>query len=63
MYVEKRVLIKREYLWLREIFIELINKTDYLLRALVSSLEKKLNQDQKAWQIEKSRIKSNLKVR
>ena len=46
-----------------EIFMELINKTDYLLRALVSSLEKKLNQDQKTWQIERARIKSNLKVK
>ena len=44
-----------------EIFFELINKTDWLLRKLVESLEKKLNQDQKAYQIERARIKSNLR--
>lgn len=44
-----------------EEFMELINKTDYLLRRLVVSLEKKLGRDQKAYQIEKARIRSNLK--
>jgi four helix bundle protein len=41
-----------------EMFIELINKTDWNIRKLVESLEKKLNQDQKAYQIEKMRLKS-----
>lgn len=40
-----------------EIFIELINKTDWNIRKLVESLEKKLNQEQKAYQIEKMRIR------
>ncbi len=40
-----------------EIFMELINKTDYLFRGLVESLEKKLSTDQRAYQIEKLRIK------
>lgn len=40
-----------------EIFIELINKTDYLLRVLVQSLEKKLAQDQKGYQIEQAKLK------
>lgn len=44
-----------------EVFLELINKTDYLLRRLVISLEKKLGHDQRAYQIEKARIRSNLK--
>jgi len=44
-----------------EQFMELINKTDYLLRRLVQSLEKKLAENQKGYQIEKARIKSNLK--
>ncbi len=46
-----------------EMFIELINKTDYLLRALVNSLEKKLNTDQKGYQIERMKIRSNLKLK
>lgn len=46
-----------------EMFAELINKTDYLLRALVNSLEKKLNEDEKGYLIEKARIKSKLKFR
>lgn len=41
-----------------EIFIELINKTDWLLRKLVESLEKKLGEEQKGYQIEKARIRS-----
>jgi len=43
-----------------EIFIELINKTDWHLRRLVESLEKKLQQEQKSYQIEKARIKDKL---
>lgn len=44
-----------------ETFRELINKTDYLLRKLVESLEKKLSADQKGYQIEQARIKRSLK--
>ncbi len=44
-----------------EIFMELINKTDYLLRSLVASLEGKLREDQKGYQIEKERIKEKFK--
>lgn len=44
-----------------EIFMELINKTDYLLRVLVQSLEKKLADDKKAYQIDQARIKDKLK--
>jgi hypothetical protein len=40
-----------------EIFLELINKTDYLLRVLVQSLEKKLNQDHKGYQIDQLKIR------
>src|SRR3989338_1807639 len=40
-----------------EMFIELINKTDYLLRVLVESLEKKLRENQKGYRIEQERIK------
>ena len=40
-----------------EIFMELINKTDWLLRKLVESLERKLEQDQKSYQVERARIK------
>jgi len=43
-----------------EIFIELINKTDWNLRKLVGSLEDKLNRDQKFYQVEKSRLRSNV---
>lgn len=43
-----------------EEFTELVNKTDWLLRKLVESLEKKLNQDQKSYQIEQARIKDKL---
>lgn len=46
-----------------QIFLELINKTDYLLRSLVISLEKKLNSDRLGYQVEKARIKSRLKIR
>lgn len=44
-----------------EIFMELINKTDYLLRSLVISLEEKLNRDQKFYQVDQGRL--NLKAR
>lgn len=44
-----------------EMFIELINKTDYLLRALVQSLEKKLRDNQKGYRIEQERIKEKFK--
>ena len=43
-----------------EIFIELINKTDFLMRKLVESLEKKLSQEQKYYKIEQARIKAIL---
>ena len=46
-----------------EIFMELINKTDWNLRKLVWSLEKKLAADQKGYQIEKARMRSNLKFK
>jgi len=44
-----------------EIFIELINKTDWNIRKLVESLEKKLNQDQKFYQVEKMRTYEKFK--
>lgn len=44
-----------------EIFIELINKTDWNIRKLVESLEKKLNQDKKYYQVEKMRIYEKFK--
>jgi four helix bundle protein len=43
-----------------EILKELANKTDWLLRKLVVSLEKKLTGDQKAYQVEQARIASKL---
>lgn len=45
-----------------EIFIELVNKTDWHLRRLVESLEKKLSQEQKSYQIEQARIRDKLKL-
>lgn len=39
-----------------EIFIELVNKTDWNIRKLVESLEKKLNSDNKSYQAEKLRF-------
>lgn len=39
-----------------EIFMELVNKTDYLLRQLVVSLENKLNNDKKYYQVEQIRL-------
>lgn len=44
-----------------EMFMELVNKTDWLLRKLVESLEKKLVDEQKAYQIEKARIRGALR--
>ncbi len=41
-----------------ELFIELINKTDWHLRRLVASLEDKLSVDQKSYQVEKARIRN-----
>jgi len=46
-----------------EIFIELINKTDWHLRKLVESLETKLNRDQRFYRVEQARIRSKLKIR
>jgi len=46
-----------------EIFIELINKTDWHLRRLVVSLEDKLNRDQKFYKVEKARIRSAVQWR
>lgn len=46
-----------------EIFLELINKTDYLLRVLVQSLEKKLVQEKKGYQVEQARIRDRLKIK
>lgn len=44
-----------------EEFVELINKTDWLLRKLVESLETKLTQEAKAYKIEKARIEEKFK--
>lgn len=44
-----------------EIFMELINKTDYLLRVLVESLEKKLSTDRKYYKVEQARIRDRFK--
>lgn len=41
----------------REIFRELINKTDWNLRKLVSSLEEKLARESKYYQVEKARLR------
>jgi len=41
-----------------EIFMELVNKTDWLLRKLVESLEKKLDNDQQYWRVEQARVES-----
>jgi four helix bundle protein len=39
-----------------ELFIELINKTDYLLQKLVESLEKKLDGERKGYMVDQARI-------
>ncbi len=44
-----------------EIFIELINKTDWNIRKLIESLEKKLDRDKKYYQVEKMRIYEKFK--
>lgn len=44
-----------------EMFLELVNKTDWLLRKLVESLERRLDKEQKSYQIEQARIKEKLK--
>ncbi len=44
-----------------EVFIELINKTDWNIRKLVESLERKLNQNQKFYQVEKMRVYEKFK--
>ena len=46
-----------------EVFIELINKTDWHLRRLVQSLELKLSQEQKTYQIEQARIKDKFRLK
>ena len=46
-----------------EVFLELINKTDWNLRKLVESLEKKLEDGQMYWKVEQARIASRLKMR
>ena len=44
-----------------EIFIELVNKTDWHLLKLVESLENKLARDKKYYQIEQTRIRSKIR--
>lgn len=44
-----------------EMLYELCNKTDFLLRKLVGSLEIKLNQDKKAYKLDQARIKERIK--
>ena len=39
------------------------NKTDWNLRKLVESLEKKQNSEKKYYQVEKARIRGNIKGR
>lgn len=44
-----------------EIFIELVNKTDWHLRRLVESLENKLNKDRKYYQVGQAKIRSKIR--
>lgn len=44
-----------------EVFIELINKTDWNIRKLIEALEKKLNSDKKFYQVEKMRTYEKFK--
>ncbi len=44
-----------------EIFLELINKTDWLLRGLVVSLEMKLGEDRKGYQITQAKIQDSFR--
>lgn len=46
-----------------EMFLELANKTDYLLRSLVSALETKLKSNQKAYRVNQERLKSKFQKR
>ena len=46
-----------------EIFLELINKTDWNLRQLVVSLERKLSDEQKFYKVEQARIRDKFKKR
>lgn len=46
-----------------EVYLELINKTDFLLRTLVQSLEKKLRDNQLGYKIDQARIKDAIKGR
>lgn len=44
-----------------EMLTELINKTDFLLRKLVESLERKLSNEQKYYKVEQARIRDKFK--
>jgi four helix bundle protein len=44
-----------------EIFLELINKSDWLARKTVQSLEQKLIKDKKFYEVEQAKIRSNLR--
>lgn len=46
-----------------EIFMEIINKTDFLLRKLVESLEIKLESDRKGFEVQKSKVRDAIKKR
>lgn len=46
-----------------EMFMELINKSDWLARKTVESLEKKLAGDKKFYEIAQAKIRSNLRFR
>jgi four helix bundle protein len=45
-----------------EILIELVNKTDYLLRKLVNSLENKMEEGQQGYKLDKARIRGKLNL-
>jgi len=44
-------------------FMELINKSDWLARRTVESLESKLGDDKKFYEIQQAKIRSNLRFR
>ena len=44
-----------------EMFLELINKTDYLLRTLVASLERKLAADRQGYQIQQMKLRDKFR--
>lgn len=46
-----------------EMLFELINKTDYLLRKLVVSLERKMDEDRKSYKLQQKRIEEKFKKR